>query len=327
MHEGGHYLTARCLGIRAGRITVGVGPVIARMRLAGDVELVIRLLPVLAYVTFDDPMRPSAYRSYREARQLARIAVHLGGAAGNYLLSTCLVFYLAAAGQLGQRAGHSAGVDWLDSVHMALVLPAECVCAQWAALVDLLHGQLGRIVGPAAISAALASAANSGRHAYASLIALLSIAVGFFNLLPLPGLDGGRILFEIWALLTRRPISANLEARVNGAFAMLLLALICTLTVVETNEYMVEISIASAVLIMPLGVGAAAGALLGARGYGIRLLGVSCCVAALGCLMSLGLAIEIAVLGIPLAILGYVLASPSDLPSNAQRVDGIENSR
>lgn len=44
-HEMGHFLVARRLGIPVKRLTVGLGPVLWRRRLAGEVELVLRAVP------------------------------------------------------------------------------------------------------------------------------------------------------------------------------------------------------------------------------------------------------------------------------------------
>lgn len=54
------------------------------------------------------------------------------------------------------------------------------------------------------------------------LIGILSVSLGIMNLLPIPALDGGRILFTLPEILLRRRIPAEWENRINGV-AMLLL--------------------------------------------------------------------------------------------------------
>ena len=49
--------------------------------------------------------------------------------------------------------------------------------------------------GPVGIVKETASAARSGAHVYLKLLGALSAYLGGFNLLPLPALDGGRLLF------------------------------------------------------------------------------------------------------------------------------------
>ncbi len=67
---------------------------------------------------------------------------------------------------------------------------------------------------------------------FATLIwtAFLSINIGMFNLLPIPALDGGRILFLIIELFRKKPINRDLETKINNIVFFLLLALIIFVT-------------------------------------------------------------------------------------------------
>lgn len=64
----------------------------------------------------------------------------------------------------------------------------------------------------------------------ASLMLLLSANLGVMNLLPIPALDGGRLLFLFIEAITRRPINKKIEGYIHiGGFVLLmgLMALIC----------------------------------------------------------------------------------------------------
>jgi regulator of sigma E protease len=54
---------------------------------------------------------------------------------------------------------------------------------------------------------------------------MVSIFLGFTNLLPLPALDGGRILFALIELVRGKPIAPEIETRVHWFGFMLLLLL------------------------------------------------------------------------------------------------------
>ena len=58
-----------------------------------------------------------------------------------------------------------------------------------------------------------------------NFIALISIFLGISNLLPIPALDGGRIVFVLLEMLRGKPINPKIEARVHQIGIMLLLVL------------------------------------------------------------------------------------------------------
>jgi regulator of sigma E protease len=58
-----------------------------------------------------------------------------------------------------------------------------------------------------------------------NFIAVISVALGFFNLLPIPALDGGRILFVIIEIIRGKPISPEREGLVHLIGLAILLSL------------------------------------------------------------------------------------------------------
>ena len=65
------------------------------------------------------------------------------------------------------------------------------------------------------------------------LIAALSISLGIFNLFPFPALDGGRIIFVLPELITRRRVPAQFENLVHGLGMIVLLALMLYVNVMD----------------------------------------------------------------------------------------------
>ena len=68
-------------------------------------------------------------------------------------------------------------------------------------------------------------------------VAMISTLLGFFNLLPLPALDGGRLMFLGFELVTRRPVNQRVEQIVHMVGMLLLLALLLTLVVRDVYEW------------------------------------------------------------------------------------------
>jgi regulator of sigma E protease len=68
-------------------------------------------------------------------------------------------------------------------------------------------------------------------------VAIISTLLGFFNLLPLPALDGGRLVFLGWELVTRRPVNQRVEQIVHLIGMILLLGLLLLLVVKDLRDW------------------------------------------------------------------------------------------
>ena len=87
--------------------------------------------------------------------------------------------------------------------------------------------------GPVGIVKETASAAKSGAHVYLKLLGALSAYLGGFNLLPMPALDGGRLLFLLFEAASRRRADAKVEAKVHAIGLLMFLTLIAFVTYTE----------------------------------------------------------------------------------------------
>ncbi|MGO0122688.1 RIP metalloprotease RseP [Desulfothermobacter acidiphilus] len=94
----------------------------------------------------------------------------------------------------------------------------------------LLHQAPADVGGPVRIAVETGKVAQMGFSPLLQFTAFLSINVGFFNLLPFPALDGGRFLFLLWEVFTRRPLDPKKENLVHLVGFMLLLFLIVAIT-------------------------------------------------------------------------------------------------
>lgn len=87
--------------------------------------------------------------------------------------------------------------------------------------------------GPVGIGKEIAAAAKDGAHTYLKLLGALSAYLGGFNLLPIPALDGGRLLFLGFEAASRRKADAKLEAKVHAIGLLMFLTLIAFVTYSE----------------------------------------------------------------------------------------------
>lgn len=101
-------------------------------------------------------------------------------------------------------------------------------------LYRMLTGQLAAdIAGPVGISKMSQQAGEQGAATFFSFMALLSINLGIINLIPIPALDGGRLLFILLEALRGRRIEPNREAIVHLIGFALVIGLMLVVTVYE----------------------------------------------------------------------------------------------
>lgn len=91
--------------------------------------------------------------------------------------------------------------------------------------------------GPVAIALAAGQAAEAGWFTFAKLLAMISFSLGIVNLLPLPVLDGGQILFYSIEGLRGRPLSIDLREKVQMVGVLALAALMLMVTVMDVHRW------------------------------------------------------------------------------------------
>lgn len=105
-------------------------------------------------------------------------------------------------------------------------------CWYWSAFtVKTLASNISKrekpdLAGPIGIVNIVSKAAHTGLTDLFFLIGLISVAVGFFNLLPIPLLDGGWMVMFAFEGIFRRKITPNVMQYVNGAGIALLVSIL-----------------------------------------------------------------------------------------------------
>ncbi len=97
----------------------------------------------------------------------------------------------------------------------------------WESLYDLITGRytLAAVSGPVGISSAIGTAVNQGLSSVLYIVTLISINLGVMNLLPIPALDGGRLITVLFEMITKKRVPQKIEAMINGIGLIVLLLL------------------------------------------------------------------------------------------------------
>lgn len=95
---------------------------------------------------------------------------------------------------------------------------------------DIVGGKvsLDAVSGPVAIAGEVNTAVNTGAFSFVNVLylaAIITINLGIFNLLPIPALDGGRLVFLIIECVRRKAIPAQKEEAIHSVGLILLLIL------------------------------------------------------------------------------------------------------
>ncbi len=102
----------------------------------------------------------------------------------------------------------------------------------WRSLIDMLRGRYGlnELSGPVGTVDIIADAVGgvntlAGARTLIMLMVMITVNLGVFNMLPLPALDGGRLIFLLWEGITRRRVPPKFEGIVHFVGLLLLILL------------------------------------------------------------------------------------------------------
>ncbi len=143
-----------------------------------------------------------------------------------------------------ERMALGLGVATVGTVSVAFwQAPLEGVFITWEATKQIAVGlvtffssiltfsaDLSQVAGPVGIAGAVGDASASGIVALLTLTAVISINLALVNVLPVPALDGGRLLFVLIESIIRKPIPQGVAAATNtiGFGLLILLMLVIT---------------------------------------------------------------------------------------------------
>ena len=102
----------------------------------------------------------------------------------------------------------------------------------WFSLIDLITGKynISAMSGPVGVTVAIGSAAKQSLKNLWPIMAFITINLGIFNLLPVPALDGGRLMFILLEMIFRKPIPQKYESVVHAVGLIILLGFMVLIT-------------------------------------------------------------------------------------------------
>ena len=162
--------------------------------------------------------------SFSKASIPKRIAIVVAGALVNIIFAIILYFIL------GIIFGIQSTGDLQKSINFAFEKTGTFVGSTFEGIGKLFTGQIGidQMTGPVGISGIVAQ--SSGVFEFFNLLAIISLSLGITNLLPIPALDGGKILILIIEAIRRKPLKQETEVKIQlvGFVFLITLAIFIT---------------------------------------------------------------------------------------------------
>lgn len=136
---------------------------------------------------------------------------------------------------IGVRAGGSVlnqPRDFWESASAGATQTWHMLSLTWQSFVKLAERvvPLEQVGGPIMIMQMVGQQAHEGLAGLLALTALISINLGILNLLPIPILDGGQVVFCLWEIIFRRPLNARVQEYAMRMGLALLVALMLLAT-------------------------------------------------------------------------------------------------
>ena len=135
----------------------------------------------------------------------------------------------------GYAIGITAGVthNFIKCAKLGPITTWNLNKAMLQSFAMLFTGNISRndVAGPVGLVKVVDTAADYGFSSYMILLALVSLNLALFNVLPIPGLDGGKVFFILLKIISRGKINDDMEYKATVVGMVLLLTIFVLITV------------------------------------------------------------------------------------------------
>ena len=211
INEGGHFLIAKLCKVKVNEFAIGFGPILLQKQ-GKETKYVLRLIPLGGFVNMEgEEERSEEEGSFSKASIPKRIAIVLAGGLVNIIFGLLAYFIIIASYTDIANAIEALkffGISMIDSLKMLVNGTA------------FREEQLTGIVGISEMVVETKGIVN-----YIYLIAVISVSLGVTNLLPIPPLDGGKVVLLLLEAIRKKPLKENIEIQIQMAGFALMIAL------------------------------------------------------------------------------------------------------
>lgn len=223
IHEGGHFLVARLCKVKVNEFAIGFGKTIWQKQ-GKDTKYSLRMIPLGGFCSMEGEDEESDNEgSFSKANVWKRMAIVVAGAVVNILFGLLVYFILVST--VGLQFVDPAKDTILNRIYYGARGTGTFIITIFDSIKTLFTGGLAtdQMVGIVGISEVVVQ--TSGIINYLHLLAVISVSLGVTNLLPIPALDGGKIVILLIEIIRRKPMKLETEAKIQLIGFSLLIAL------------------------------------------------------------------------------------------------------
>jgi len=222
IHEAGHFLVAKKCKVKVLEFSIGFGKEI-KSKNGEETKYTLRMIPLGGYVRMlGEEEQSEEEGAFNKAPIWKRILIVVAGAFVNLVFGFTVFFILASI--------------YNKSAYSGLLVTKNYAVSLIQSLGMLVTGNMETtsLVGPVGISEMVVKTSSFFDFFY--LLSVISVSLGITNLLPIPSLDGGKLLILIIELIRRKPMKENTELTITALGLIFLLSIATLVTIKDVGR-------------------------------------------------------------------------------------------
>lgn len=223
IHEGGHCIVAKLCKVKVNEFAIGFGKVIWQKQ-GKETKYSIRMIPLGGFCSMEGEEEASdSEGSFSKASVWKRIAIVVAGAAVNIIFGIIVYFVLVST--VGLQFADPTKDTFFNRIYYGSQRTGAFIGSIFESIKVLFTGgvKTEQMVGIVGISEVVVQTSKFVDYIY--LLAVISVSLGVTNLLPIPALDGGKILVLLIEIIRRKPMKVETEAKIQLIGFSILIAL------------------------------------------------------------------------------------------------------
>ena len=223
IHEGGHCIVAKLCKVKVNEFAIGFGKVIWQKQ-GKETKYSLRMIPLGGFCSMEGEEEASdSEGSFSKASVWKRIAIVVAGAAVNIIFGIIVYFVLVST--VGLQFADPTKDTFLNRIYYGGQRTGAFIGSIFESIKMLFTGgvKTDQMVGIVGISEVIVQTSKLVDYIY--LLSVISVSLGVTNLLPIPALDGGKILVLLIEIIRRKPMKVETEAKIQLIGFSILIAL------------------------------------------------------------------------------------------------------